>query len=280
MATWRDGDDPRCPECGEPIGATATYCMHCSAELPMDDSADVSDADDVSYGSGPTTDVSGGTSDTGEGGILDTLRSLVTFNKTSSPSSADVDETVGQIGPTADESDRAPGTSDTGDTGESTPAEPGGRPSGATAGSTGVENRSASLALRAPTAFVVSLPIAFALIFFVLPSIGQLSGTLAGLVWLAAWMGSIGYLVRKPLPSDIIGDAFFVYAGILLAVPFLVGASLLSSMLLQPGSTDTSLSDIVVLVVAMEFTIAFPAAFLAVIGAIGNWWAEKQLSSE
>lgn len=25
--------DPRCPECGEPIGRTATYCMHCSADL-------------------------------------------------------------------------------------------------------------------------------------------------------------------------------------------------------------------------------------------------------
>lgn len=26
-------DDPHCPECGEPIGMTATYCMHCSADL-------------------------------------------------------------------------------------------------------------------------------------------------------------------------------------------------------------------------------------------------------
>ena len=26
-------DDPHCPECGEPIGQTATYCMHCSADL-------------------------------------------------------------------------------------------------------------------------------------------------------------------------------------------------------------------------------------------------------
>jgi len=26
-------DDPRCPECGGPIGQTATYCMHCSADL-------------------------------------------------------------------------------------------------------------------------------------------------------------------------------------------------------------------------------------------------------
>jgi len=28
-----DETDPRCPECGEPIGQTATYCMHCSADL-------------------------------------------------------------------------------------------------------------------------------------------------------------------------------------------------------------------------------------------------------
>ncbi len=26
--------DPRCPECGEPIGQTATYCMHCWADIP------------------------------------------------------------------------------------------------------------------------------------------------------------------------------------------------------------------------------------------------------
>lgn len=25
--------DPRCPECGEPIGQTASYCMHCSTDL-------------------------------------------------------------------------------------------------------------------------------------------------------------------------------------------------------------------------------------------------------
>ena len=31
--------DPRCPECGEPIGQTATYCMHCSADLSDEDTA-------------------------------------------------------------------------------------------------------------------------------------------------------------------------------------------------------------------------------------------------
>lgn len=38
-------DDPRCPACGEPIGATATYCMHCSTDLTeLRDKADT-DAD-------------------------------------------------------------------------------------------------------------------------------------------------------------------------------------------------------------------------------------------
>jgi hypothetical protein len=36
--------DPRCPECGEPIGQTATYCMHCSADLT--DEQEVADVDE------------------------------------------------------------------------------------------------------------------------------------------------------------------------------------------------------------------------------------------
>ncbi|MFC7228527.1 zinc ribbon domain-containing protein [Salinirubellus salinus] len=36
--------DPRCPDCGEPVGTTATYCMHCSADLsdrgPIDAAAE------------------------------------------------------------------------------------------------------------------------------------------------------------------------------------------------------------------------------------------------
>lgn len=29
-----DPMDPRCPDCGEPVSATANYCMHCEADLP------------------------------------------------------------------------------------------------------------------------------------------------------------------------------------------------------------------------------------------------------
>jgi len=37
--------DPRCPECGEPIGVTATYCMHCSADLTEEQAAADADGD-------------------------------------------------------------------------------------------------------------------------------------------------------------------------------------------------------------------------------------------
>ncbi len=37
--------DPRCPECGGPIGVTATYCMHCSADLTEEREAADTDED-------------------------------------------------------------------------------------------------------------------------------------------------------------------------------------------------------------------------------------------
>jgi hypothetical protein len=42
-----DRTDPRCPECGGPIGATATYCMHCSADLTDEQQAADIDGDET-----------------------------------------------------------------------------------------------------------------------------------------------------------------------------------------------------------------------------------------
>ena len=46
-----DSEDPHCPECGEPIGQTATYCMHCSADL-SDEQAAADTNDDGAWDSG------------------------------------------------------------------------------------------------------------------------------------------------------------------------------------------------------------------------------------
>lgn len=48
-------DDPHCPECGEPVGQSSTYCIHCSADLTEE--RDGAGGDDVTGNPhGPTDD--------------------------------------------------------------------------------------------------------------------------------------------------------------------------------------------------------------------------------
>jgi len=51
--------DPRCPNCGGPIGRTATYCMHCSADLTEERAA--ADVDDDGVWDGAEAEVGTGT---------------------------------------------------------------------------------------------------------------------------------------------------------------------------------------------------------------------------
>lgn len=63
-------DDPRCPECGEPIGQTATYCMHCSADLTDELQAADADADGAWDGASAAPEGSRAPPATGEPGQL------------------------------------------------------------------------------------------------------------------------------------------------------------------------------------------------------------------
>lgn len=60
-----DPEDPHCPECGEPIGQTATYCMHCSADLTGERAA--ADRDGDGHWDGSESDPSDVGSDPGAG---------------------------------------------------------------------------------------------------------------------------------------------------------------------------------------------------------------------
>ena len=57
-----DSEDPHCPECGEPIGQTATYCMHCSADL-SDEQAAADTNDDGAWDAAGSSD---GSADSGD----------------------------------------------------------------------------------------------------------------------------------------------------------------------------------------------------------------------
>jgi hypothetical protein len=67
-----DAKDPHCPECGEPIGQTATYCMHCSADLTDEQEAADTDQDEAweQGGTAPTVQ-QGDTAVEESGQILD-----------------------------------------------------------------------------------------------------------------------------------------------------------------------------------------------------------------
>lgn len=54
--------DPRCPECGGPTGADATYCIHCSAEFDPSEIVDaneqpIDDADSTTGSQNPVSNV-------------------------------------------------------------------------------------------------------------------------------------------------------------------------------------------------------------------------------
>lgn len=63
-------DDPRCPECGQPIGQTATYCMHCSADLTDEREAADADGDEAWDAAGGVSEGSQEPSATDESGQL------------------------------------------------------------------------------------------------------------------------------------------------------------------------------------------------------------------
>lgn len=71
-------DGPFCPECNEPVSATASYCLHCYADLPWAEDGDAADSatgtgDDTGWDSSAdstsaSTDWTGdATTDTGSG---------------------------------------------------------------------------------------------------------------------------------------------------------------------------------------------------------------------
>jgi hypothetical protein len=82
-------NDPRCPECGGPIGMTASYCMHCSTDLTEEREREQVDADadgewngtnspsSTPQASVPTEDTTGSESLLDPDGLLDNSLTVV-----------------------------------------------------------------------------------------------------------------------------------------------------------------------------------------------------------
>jgi hypothetical protein len=261
MSSWRDATDPDCPECGEPISATSEYCMHCGAEFGApDDSADVSNTDDVS--------MRGEAAGSSAGGLVEKLGDLLGGPKRDSRGEPK-------------EPDHVKSDVETGD-GSNGGVEAGGDATVEAAADTRTTEKAstprAPLSIRGFTAFVVSIPVTLVAFFVLMVLAESVLGGLSGFLFLTIWGVTLVYLVRKPVPSDIIGDAFYVLAGLLLAGPALGYLLMVVRASVTGVALDDSLGALVAELLIIEFFVMWPAGVLAAIGYAGNWWARKQLA--
>jgi len=178
--------DPHCPECGEPIGQTATYCMHCSADLTAEQ--DAADADDDGAWDGAES--SGGT-DAGSVGETKTW------------------------GTSSEESggERTAGSTDD---------ESGGSVTGGSASSAdeqlldpdGLVDNTLTVVVGIVGGIVVGI-----IGLIVTPIVtGSGWGILVGIV---AWLGSTAYLVRQRTVQGAVAKSGYAVAVVLLLIPLI-----------------------------------------------------------
>ncbi len=254
--SWRDAANPRCPECGEEISATASYCMHCYADLPTGDTgADVSPADDIDtseptvdrsdiYGEDSGNGLSTGDSPTGESGDESGL-----FGAVPNPHSLDglAGHVASMLWTDVPESEGVSRDSVT-----------------------------APLWMRVPVAIICGLVafVVFVILFTVLLNDISLPGD--GWLLLVGFAGIMVWLVRKPLPSDIVGDTCYGIALMLLTIPVAV---LLNRLVRMAAGADLSLEMTGVFAVLALFLVMVPAVLFLVLGYVGNRYARSKLDS-
>jgi len=276
--SWRDSEDPRCPECGEKISATATYCMHCYADLPTEEDVDIASSDEGDYqqsnegsqseqvdrgnvyGSGSTSTAQQTPSTTEGSADTQSTKSA----HPSSPSRAEgsaygplpnphsLDGLAGRVASMlftdVPDTDRIPDSAVT-----------------------------APLWMRAPVAFVAGLFTFVALAIMLALLLNDVSLPGEGLLYLAAFVGIMIWLGNKPLPSDIVADACYGTALVLLTYPVVF---LVNRLGRTAVGAELSLEFTVVWAVITLFVVMVPAVVFLVIGYFGNRYARSKLDSK
>jgi len=281
-------DDPRCPECGEPIGQTATYCMHCSADLTAEleaaDSDDDGSWDESSGGSGGWS--SGKSSDNSEYGTPSAIDTETADVKTGSTgggflASLGIDgllESFSIGGSGGDDSGPTGGTGESGasqhvagatsseevttgsgvDTGASRAGTTG---SGASTGTSDqildpdglVDNT-----LTVVVGILAGIFVGFVGTTVFLAVTGSIWGLLFGVV---VWLGSTAHLVRQRTVQGAVSRGAYAVAIVLLLVPVVT----LSPTLSADGVGDR-LGGFLALLVFM----AVPALVAAAVGFVAG----------
>jgi len=252
-----DDADPSCPECGEPVGTNASYCMHCGAEFDFAD----------------------GVEEDG-GGLLDSITDAIDGTTDESPEVESTAATVenergGTVGGDTDAGATASVTANTGSTAS------GGSDDGSTASGGAGGGSTASRGAEAGTAddsgglldpdglldnsltVVVGIGAGIVIGLISLFVFGIAFGGTGVLLAFVAWLGSTAYLARRRTVFDAVRDGAFGLAAVLVIAG--IGASV--------GTAMDGNSIVAALVVLVPFV--FFAGLVAGTGyAIGTFGVE------
>jgi len=243
--------------------------MHCDADFAEDGSVIAEPGSGTSSGSAGTAGSgdgsSAGTGPTGTAGSTEfggSSGSGTGWGSASSDITSSDDVDYGTAG----------GLSDEPDVGQTSSIE---ADSTASADADSVERT--TLLLRGPVCVIMGLPAGIMVVIAVGLAFADLPGGLTGLSFLVGWIGVTGYLLRKPLASDAIGDGFYVYAGLLLVLPIVLGIGMFVRALL--GFSDDTIGEAVGLTLAFEFFFVFPAVFFLLLGYGANYYAKQKIEA-
>lgn len=234
---------PYCPVCGEPVSATASYCMHCYEDLPA--GGDDSDGDD-SDGDDSGGDEDGGSSDPGSsfGAASGEGTSEATAETTTGEATDWTDsDGSGSSGSSGDPVDASQALSEAAD----------GVTDQVSDGPLLDPEGIADNVLTVLVAIVGSVVIGF-VGFFVLVVLTESAWSLP--VGILAWLGGLAYLARQYSVQQTVAKTFYGVAAVLLAVPL---------MSLSPGLNEP-IGDRAALFGVLLLTVAVPALVSAGIG--------------
>lgn len=183
-----ESSDPRCPECGGPIGETAVYCMHCSADLTDEREAHDADDDGVWDSAEPSTASGTEAGQPGESVGADSSDSAST-------SVARPAEEVAAAGSTAEPA--------TGESASDRLLDP-----------DGIVDNTLTVVVGIVGGIVVGLMSTFELLL------------LTGSGWalplgFVAWLGATSYLVRRRTVQGAVSASAYAVAAVLLIVPLI-----------------------------------------------------------
>ena len=230
--------DPRCPECGGPIGETANYCMHCSADLSDERTAGDVDGDGTWDDGGTTEGATSGDADASQQAYEGDPNPDATWGP-------DQGTTPGSGG----DPDGPMGVPTTGEEGES---------------------------LLAPDGLVddtltVIVGIGGGLVVGFVGTVALAVTTESGwgiLVGVAAWLGSTAYLVRQRTVQGAVAKSGYAVAAVLLLLPLVAFSPAME--------VDGGLRGRVTFFVVAFIGVLFPAGLAAGLGYVARQFVPEE----